>query len=510
MKKMPVMTTVNNPLFWADVPDPDVIRVGIHYYMVSTSMHLMPGVPIMRSFDLAHWEIVSYVYDTLEDNDAYTLRNKKNAYGAGSWASSLRFHNGVFYVCFASNDMRRTYIYRTNDIIKGPWDRSILTGVYHDPSLLFDDDGRVYIVYGAGTIRIKELTPDATAFLPGGADTIIIRTSQEGNRVNVEGSHAYNLNGMYYVFLIQWPSSGHGRRIQWCYRSADLFGGYEGKIVMDDDLGYRNQGVAQGGVFDTPDGDWYAMLFQDHGAVGRIPVLLPVSWRNGWPEIGVGGKAPHSLAVPLPTAQTAPLVTTDEFNQDKNALLLQWQWNHNPDNSNWSLSKRPGYLRLTTGHTVKDILSARNTLTQRTEGPACSGEILLSTGGMQPGDYAGLAAFQSGYGLIGVHAEDNGLKSIFMAVKKPVGGLQIRDSVALNQDDVCLKIDFSFTDGRDEATFFYSPAGGQWKQLGGVLAMRYTLDHFTGYRLALFNYATRTAGGYADFDYFRYTRGQEA
>ena len=163
MKKMPVMTTVNNPLFWADVPDPDVIRVGIHYYMVSTSMHLMPGVPIMRSFDLAHWEIVSYVYDTLEDNDAYTLRNKKNAYGAGSWASSLRFHNGVFYVCFASNDMRRTYIYRTNDIIKGPWDRSILTGVYHDPSLLFDDDGRVYIVYGAGTIRIKELTPDATA-----------------------------------------------------------------------------------------------------------------------------------------------------------------------------------------------------------------------------------------------------------------------------------------------------------------------------------------------------------
>jgi beta-xylosidase len=501
------VTTINNPVVWADVPDVDVIRIGNYFYMSSTSMHMMPGVPIMRSSDLAHWEIVSYVYDTLEDNDAYNLKKNKNAYGKGSWASSLRFHGGVFYVCFASNDMRRTYIYKTKDIIKGPWERSVFKGVYHDPSLLFDDDGRVYIIYGAGTIRIRELTKDAAAFPRGGVHKTIIHTPQKRNIVNSEGSHAYKINGMYYIFLIQWPSSGHRRRIEWCYRSRNLLEGYEGKIVLDDDLGYHNKGVAQGGIFNTPDGSWYAMLFQDHDAVGRIPVLLPVTWTGGWPEMGVNGKAPQTPAVPLPAAETAPLVTSDEFNQKKDILGLQWQWNHNPDNAKWSLTRRPGYLRLTTGDTVTDILSARNTLTQRTEGPACAGEVLLSTAGMKRGDYAGLAAFQSNYGLIGVTVAGDGTKKIFMAVKDHRGKPKIIESVILRQDKAYLKITFDFVNSGDKAMFFYSLDGKRWEKLGRVLAMRYTHDHFMGYRAALFNYATQTTGGYADFDYFHYTRG---
>jgi beta-xylosidase len=499
-------TRVKNPAIWADVPDVDVIRIGDYFYMSSTSMHLMPGVPIMRSSDLAHWEIISYVYDTLEDNDAHNLKNDKNVYGKGSWAGSLRFHNGVYYVCFASYDTGNTYIYRTTDIVKGPWERSVFGGVCHDPSLLFDDDGRVYVIYGSGTIRIRELTKNAAAFLEGGVNKTIIQTPPKGDIVQAEGSHAYKINGYYYIFLISWPSAG--RRTEWCYRSKNLLEGYEGKIVLDDDVGYRNKGVAQGGIFDTPSGDWYAMLFQDHDAVGRVPVLVPVNWTGGWPMLGTDGKVPATFTVPFPPAPDTAIVVSDEFNQKKNKLGLTWQWNHNPDDANWSLTKRPGCLRLTTGATAKNILRARNTLSQRTEGPGCSGETLLFTAGMKPGDCAGLAAFQNGYGLIGVQVTDTGEKRVVMAVNGGQGDPKTPASVSVNEDGIYLKISFDFANSRDKAAFFYSLDGIKWISIGTELKMEYTLDHFMGYRIALFNYTVRTAGGYADFDYFHYSRGK--
>jgi beta-xylosidase len=502
--------TIKNPVIWSDVPDPDVIRVGKYFYMSSTTMHMTPGVPIMRSSDLANWEIVSYVYDILEDDDAHNLRNNKNTYGKGSWASSLRWHDGTFYVCFASYDTNKTYVYRTPDFEKGPWERSVFKGVYHDSSLLFDDDGRVYMVYGAGVIRLRELTKDASAFLPEGVSRVIITTEQKGNIVNAEGSHIYKINGFYYVFLIQWPSSGTRRRIEWCYRSRDLFGGYEGKIVLNDDLGYRNKGVAQGGIFEAAPGVWYAMLFQDHDAVGRVPVLVPVAWVDDWPVMGVAGKAPAEVKVPLAASRKTALVTSDDFSYRKNALALNWQWNHNPDNGCWSLTERPGHLRLKTGSTARNILRAGNTLTQRTEGPSCSAETVIFTAHMQSGDWAGLAAFQNNYGLIGVSVSETGEKRVVTAVNGGAGDPKETGSMILKQDGVYLRINFDFTDSRDKARFLFSLDGKKWIELGSELTMQYTLDHFMGYRIALFNYATQSCGGYVDFDYFHYSRNVAA
>jgi beta-xylosidase len=503
-----VKRSMKNPVFWSDVPDPDVIRVGKYFYMSSTTMHLTPGVPIMRSTDLANWTIVSYVYGILEDDDAHNLKNQKNVYGKGSWASSLRHHDGVFHVCFASYDTNQTYLYRTKKLETGPWKRSVLSGVHHDPSLLFDDDGRVYLVYGAGVIRIRELTPDATAFLPGGIDDSIITTAQTGNTVNAEGSHIYKINGLYYVFLIEWPASGSRRRIQWCYRSRSLLEGYEGRIILDDDLGYQNKGVAQGGVFEAAPGTWFAMLFQDHDAVGRIPILVPVAWVDGWPMMGIGGRAPAQVSVPLPAAKRTQLVTSDEFNYRENTLSLAWQWNHNPDHGCWSVTERPGFLRLTTSGIAQNILQARNTLTQRTEGPACSGETVMLTRHMKPGDCAGLAAFQNNYGLIGVTVAADGEKRIVAATNGGAGDPHESASVILRQERVYLKIHFDFADSRDKAVFCYSLNGKKWIALGRPLSMQYTLDHFTGYRIALFNHATRSAGGYVDFGFFHYSRAQ--
>ena len=295
----------SNPLLWADVPDPSVIRVGDCYYMTSTTMYYTPGCPIMRSSDLINWEIVNYAYDILDDSDANCLRNDQSAYGKGSWASSLRFSNGIFYIAVGSFTTGKTYIFQTDDIESGPWHRHTLDRMYHDPSLFFDDDGRVFLIYDSGTIRVIELTSDATAVKPGGLDAVLIEKTDAGGTggLPAEGSHFHKINGKYYLFLIAWPpaqssASGSGRRIQLCYRADSFEGPYEGKVVLDDGLVRQRDGVAQGGIVDTPDGSWYAMLFQDHGPVGRLPVLVSLTWDDGWPQLGSGGCVPYRMPLP--------------------------------------------------------------------------------------------------------------------------------------------------------------------------------------------------------------------
>lgn len=501
-------TQITNPVIWADVPDVDAIRVRDVYYMVSTSMHSMPGCPIMRSEDLMHWEIVSYVYDTFEDNEGHRLEGGSNIYGQGSWAASLRHHRGKFYVCFSSNDTGRFYVYRTDDVIQGPWQRSVIDGLRHDPGLLFDDD-RVFVIYGNGDIYITELTADADALMPNGIHQRLFETETKGIGLRCEGCHAYRINGYYYLLFIEWPKAGFGsgRRRQICYRSRELLGPYERKIVLDDDLGYHNKGVAQGGMFDTPDGKWYAMLFQDHDAVGRIPCLVPVVWEEDWPVFGIEGRVPERFEVDLPQAVAKPLVISDEFEYESNKLALNWQWNHNPDNRLWSVTERPGFLRLTTGSLAPaGVLQARNTLTQRTEGPACTGTVLLDTGRMKPGDHAGLVALQSHFGTVGVKVAENGDKFIAMSVNDGSGREKELETVRYRGREVHLRIDFDFENSKDVASFHYSVDGADWMPIGGELNMRYTLDHFMGYRIGLYYYATRQTGGHADFDYFRYDK----
>ena len=846
-----IAVTGENPIIWADVPDPSVIRVGDTYYMTSTTMHMNPGVPIMKSTNLVDWEIVNYVYDILGSSDAQTLSNGKNEYGKGSWASSLRYHDGFFYVAFSSQTAGRTFIFKTDDIENGPWERFVLDFT-HDMSLLFDDDGRVYLAHGAGDIRLLELTEDAAAIKRGGINQVIIPNASAVASSNVivpaEGAHIYKINGKYYIFLITWPSGG--MRTQLCFRSDHITGPYEGKVVLAD------AGIAQGGIVDTPDGKWYAILFGDRGAVGRIPYLVPVTWEDGWPVFGINGKVPKDTGLPLDF--TSMVVASDEFNQrserlgayhtvvaarvtteqakpleglgkeivvnggfesglagwagnnsaqltlskeivysgttsmqvsnriaadsgalqyltgklvpgktylfsakvrydaetapgvkgfslyfqagenqsvkivgsgvvgrgqwgeirgtyripdtavlseprifigsswsprpdpeidlmdfyiddvsvidtsvpelvvnggfelglgswsvhdaadlsvstevyysgtssvqitkrsgtgagvqqyltgkmmpgrtyqvsakvmydavsapetrvfnicfqdgdwqtieimgsgtitkgewgtvegvftipvdlelreprifietswtpeqdpvrdlfdfyvdeisvldvtpeekivygendfDGSNLALAWQWNHNPDNRFWSLTERPGYLRLTNGSVSTSLLDARNTLTQRTFGPECSAIVAVDVSSMKHGDYAGLAAFQQNYGFVGVKM--SGRTKYVVMVNASSGTPVEVETVPITQNRVYLKVECDFRSQRDLAYFYYSLDGYQWEPIGNTLRMSYTMPHFMGYRFALFNFATVTTGGHVDFDYFR-------
>lgn len=280
------------------------------------------------------------------------------------------------------------------------------------------------------------------------------------------------------------------------HRADKITGPYEGRVALQD------RGVAQGGLIDTPQGDWYAYLFQDHGAVGRIPFLVPVKWEDDWPVLGVDGKVPDSLNLPASRGLIPGIVASDEFDRKSGELGLPWvwQWNHNPDNKLWSISERLGFLRLTTGRIDTSFLAARNTLTQRTIGPECSGITSLDVTHLKDGDFAGLALLQKQYGLVGVKAEGTS-NSIVMVSAKSGSPVEV-ERIPVLQKTVQLKAECDVQNRADTAHFFYSLDGKSWKPIGGPLKMSYTLPHFMGYRFGLFNYATKTTGGFADFDFF--------
>ena len=463
-----------NPVIFADVPDIDIIRVDDAFYMVSTTMHLSPGCPVMRSYDLVNWEIVNYVFDTLEDMDNLALRNGENNYGKGQWATTLRYNDGVYYAGFTSFSTGRTYIYHTDDIENGKWDRFVYDECFHDMSLLFDDDGRVYLVYGGGQIWCVELEKDLSAVKPGTKRKLI----EDAGLVKgclAEGSHVYKMNGYYYIFIITWPP--HRRRTQLCYRSEALDGEWEMKVIIDDNIGFRNDGVAQGGIVDDKDGNWYCFVFQDHGAVGRAPVLSTMTWEDGWPVVGVDGKVPRTAKIPVAGHEKKGIVTSDEFinsqivrpyhnfadtpeeagENDYNGsnLALEWQWNHNPDNRLWSLTEREGYLRLRTVDVCGTVADARNTISQRTFGPECGGYIKLDVSEMKDGDTAGLAAFAEKYGYVAVKMEDGKkyIVTVWYDDNDDVEQEFETERVEITENEVYLRVDCDYKNATDTNHF---------------------------------------------------------
>jgi len=490
--------TFTNPLIYADVPDMSMIRVGDTYYMTSTTMHMSPGIPIMKSKDLVNWKLVNYAYNVLDTIDALTLNNGQSTYSRGSWASCLRYHNGTYYVTTFAQTTGKTYIYSTKDIEKGLWKTISFKPAYHDHTIFFDDDGRIYMIWGAGKLLIAELKEDLSGIKEGTEQVLIENASAPaGPSVGLpsEGSQLFKVNGKYYLFNIAWPRGG--MRTVVVHRADSITGPYEGKVAFQD------KGVAQGGLIDTPEGQWFAYLFRDNGAVGRIPYLVPVKWEDGWPIFGIDGKVPETLDLPASKGLIPGIVASDEFLRHKGEPLLPlvWQWNHNPVNELWSVTQRKGFLRLTTGRIDNDFLFARNTLTQRTIGPECSGLTSIDVARMKNGDFAGLALLQKKYGLVGVKYE-NGTKSVVM-VSSESGSVVEIERVQLKQQTVYLKAVCDFRDRKDIAYFYYSLDGKLWSPIGSNLKMEYTIPHFMGYRFGLFNYATKEIGGFVDFDWFR-------
>ena len=502
--------TYSNPLFYDEFSDPDVIRVGDDFYLTGTTMHSMPGLPILHSRDLVNWTLLGYAMDRLDLGPEYRLEGR-TIYGRGIWAPSFRWHAGTFYI-FSNVNGRTTQLFRATDP-RGPWTRTAMKVSLHDLSVLFDDDGKVWVVWGYRDLHLAQLDSTLTDTVPGTVRTLFGQDSQMG-----EGSHFYKINGKYYI-----TSAWFAVRMRLaCARADRPDGAWEvnPEISADEDfglqMGYRLRGAAppfvvtppdpsshghlsmhQGGIVDTPAGEWWGLSMMDANSIGRLTALSPVTWKDGWPYYGLPGnleRTPRIWVKPKtahPSRPTAPYRRSDDFSGPR--LANVWQWSHVPVDSAWSLAARPGFLRL---HALpaKDLWWARNTLTQRAIGPQSAPTAILETAGMWPGDVAGLALFNFPYAWIGVRKDSGGtwLEQYDQAADHT-------ERRRLDVPRVWLRAECDFL--TEQAHFSYSTDGRRFERLGGAFTMVFQLTTFQGVRYALFSYTDAgAAGGYADFD----------
>lgn len=496
--------TYTNPIIHADYPDSEIIRAGNDYYYLSSSFHFIPSNPIMHSKDLVNWRPVGYTipnYDAMND-PRYDLKDGKSAYGLGSWAPSLRYHDGMFYsICYVwlktgninrPDTVKGHLLVSRSKSIRGPWKINVIDKHLYDPGLLFDDDGRVYVFHGQNNIYVTELDKDLTKTIS--EPKLIYR----GNAY-LEGAHAYKINGMYYLYC---PGGGN----QHALRSKNIYGPYEHKTVCMSDLNFPGSGLHQGGLVDTPSGQWWAVIFQDRGKHGRIPFLLPVTWEDGWPITHpvMTYEKPDVSSKGAKSKPADPDWMSDDFNKPK--LGVQWQWNHNPDPDGWSLTERPGFLRLRTTTKADALRKAKNTLAQRIFGPDSGAAAKLDVSGLKDGDYAGLGLLCQYSTFVAVVGKD-GKKVVQLVYQPNKGGFnfetRVLKEIPLEGDVVRFK---ATIDSLEYAVqYWYAENGKKFQPIGDKVPMPYEffLD-WLGPRYCLFFYSTEKTGGHVDFDWFRY------
>ena len=319
-------------------------------------------------------------------------------------------------------------------------------------------------MHGQGTIRLTELNADVRSVKPG-TEKVIWKGGFGKDRAlgcgfGMGGSHMYKINGKYYILC---PVGGTGGW-QVCLRSDNIDGPYEHRIVMDDDRSYPGNGLHQGGMVQTVNGDWWFIIMQDRGAIGRVPCLVPVTWDNGWPMLGADGL--DAIVYDKPAGhkgRVAPTVASDEF--DGKHLGLQWQWNHNPDNNAWSLEKRRGYMRLEAG-LADDLKNARNTLTQRVLGPISTATVEMDIAGLKNSCTAGFGIFEFPYTYVGVTQEDGNRRIVMCNDGKEIASEPISGFASLSQTTVLQRISSMLLTGTTS-----SLSGTNWRWALGCLGL---------------------------------------
>ena len=521
--------TFTNPLFYDEFSDPDILRVGDDYYLAGTTMHTVPGLVILHSKDLVNWENISYCFDRFDfDDDAFSLKNHKEIYGQGIWAPAIRYANGQFYV-FTNINGKGLQCYTSKDI-RGPWKHHNMKGRIYDLSVLFDDDGKIYAIHGYGEVKCTELKPDMSGPIEETERTII----PEGNAVG-EGHHMYKINGMYY--LISTDYRPNGRTL--CSRSKSIWGPYETiTITADETFGYHQApltqipkdvkyrigedgtkfgipevdvdatactNIHQGGIVEDQSGQWWALLMMDFHSIGRTVTLAPITWKDGWPMLGLEGnlgRAPRTWFKPnVPfvavaqqqTVPHAPYQRSEDFNGK--TLGRVWQWNHNPDDSKWAL--KDGRLRLQS-MPAEQLMWARNSLTQRVIGPTSIATVELYAKGLKDGDVAGLGNINVPCSWIGVVKDGNKLtlRCFEQAINDTI-------SVPIDLADGKIWLRMIGDYDKDSAQYAYSTDGNSYQPLGRKMPLSYQLISFQGSRHALFCFNHKDKkGGYAEFDNF--------
>jgi beta-xylosidase len=486
-----VQSIYRNPVLFADYSDPDVIRDGNRYYLIASTFHFVPGIPILESPDLVHWTIIGHAVKRLEMSPAYNLEGG-NRYGGGIWAPAIRRHNGLFYIYFPTPD--EGIFVTTAPRITGPWSAPVAViaqAGLEDPCPFWDDDGQAYLVHsrkGAGPLILHRMSADGKHVLDTGK--VIVQDPQ--NLPTLEGPKLYKRNGYYYIFA---PFGGVAAGSQVVLRSRNIYGPYQHRVVLIQGSTPIN-GPHQGGYVETPQGQGWFVHFQSRGAHGRIVHLEPVRWQDDWPVIGA---APPGATTGQPVAEGPipgnPRTVSDRHPQTSDEFagrLLgpQWEWNHNPRNDRWSLTAHRGFLRLMPTHAA-DLLSARNTLTQCMQDNSFQFTASLDLSRLRSGTHTGLAMFEKSASGLEVVQSGSERRLNYFRPNNTTPGPLVRGS------ELRLRVRIE----GDQATYFYSlDRGGSFQQLGSTTPIHFSW--WKGSRPALFAYSTESTNpGSVDIDW---------
>ena len=510
-------------MFYEEFEDPDIIRVGDTYYLAGTTMHMNPAVQLMQSKDLVNWELAGYCTDRLDLGPAFRLEDGRGIYGRGIWAPCIRYHNGMFYV-FTNVNGAGLQVFRSKSI-HGPWERNQLPG-RHDLSVLFDDDGKVYIISGrhSSLSRSKSSRRTSRSFVPD------VPTSSSHARRMGEGHHLYKINGKYYDI-----SAIPGATTDQMVARADSIDGpwTVERMVQGESLGVptvapvrataddRGLTLHQGGMVDTPSGEWWSVIMSDHGSAGRMVALVPITWDNDFPLIGLPGnlrKAPNTWIKPNTGVHPGSQARRSSMTTTSTAAssIPHWQWNHVPDDAKWSITEKPGVLRL---HSLpaNDFYNARNSICQRPPGTRVHHDRRAGHGGHGRGRYGGFGAPEFALCLDRrgeippTRSGTAGEGTTLQMYNSPNMGRGRRGAAAAAPANppttgpanppqhLWLRVHCNFD--TDQAIFSWSADGKEFTPLGNPFTMTFQLTTFQGVRPSLFHYNTSgQPGGYVDFD----------
>lgn len=490
-----------NPILYADYSDPDMIRVGDDYYMVSSSFNCMPGIPILHSKDMVNWEIINHVYQRLP-----LARYDKPVHGQGCWAPSIRYHDGKFYVYFCTP--YDGLFVAVTDHPSHEWELTHMLKVeyWEDPCPLWDDDGNAYLVRSklcGNDLILHRMSDDGKSLLDNG--TLIYQDIE--NDPTIEGPKFIKKDGYYYILA---PAGGVTAGWQTALRSKNIYGPYERKTVLHQGNTAIN-GPHQGGLVETKKGEWWFAHFQELKPTGRIVHLNPVVWEDGWPmmgkDINKDGIGEPMMEMPLPQIDGQHAVkvpqTSDEFDSDK--LGLQWQWHANPQDAWYSLLDQKGSLRLNAvQHLTQkgNLYHAPNLLLQKFASPAFTATTKMSFKGSLEGERSGLIVMGRKWAYIAVVKEANGLKVGMYRDENHKCNINTREveSVSLDTETVFLRMK---KDKENMCYFEYSLTGDDYVSLGD--GFRAKEGVWIGAKVGLFfsNPNMTKSQSYADFDWFR-------
>jgi len=499
--------TYKNPVLHADYSDPDAIRVGDDFYMVSSSFENVPGLPILHSKDLVNWNIIGHA---LLRQPPFEHFNKAR-HGEGVWAPSIRFYKNQFYIYYPDPDFG-IYVTTAKNIM-GPWTDPVLVqsgrGLI-DPCPLWDDDGKVYLVHAfAGSragfksvIVIKQLNTEGTRVVDDG---VLVYDGHEKDPT-IEGPKFYKRNGYYYIFA---PAGGVSTGWQLVLRSKSIYGPYERRVVMDQGSSATN-GPHQGAWVQTQTGEHWFLHFQDKEAYGRVVHLQPMKWVNDWPVIGLDkdgdGKGEPVTEYKKPntgkTSTPSNPQETDEFNLTR--IGLQWQWQANPQ-PGWAIPfPSIGSLRLNAQQlpdSAKNYWGAPAILTQKFPAETFMATVKVNFKARLKGDKFGLIILGSDYAYVSIEKNEVSRFSFASCLNAEKGNTETGTNSETLTDSIAYLRVSVYKGG--VCHFSYSRDGQNYVSIGEDFVAK--PGRWTGAKIGIFcsRESSTNDAGYADVDWFR-------